>query len=232
MYLRTRDITMCVNTQRKIKNQRYYTSDADDLSGLQLQLFTVQKYAEQESKENLQEIFASSAKNMIPTVIVKEQEIQFIGQTHHVATDEIMTSNDVARMDEEGGSKSRWSDSSWQVYADNADYDFLTLNASYDTHFTMPKQFGFYQHTTGTDYTKITDRHTQIQKLWDYGYPSRRGRPCSVGRMTRSGRKDELIHLTEWVEKLRNDGRLSEIGQRTVSNYNSINRQFAWPGHW
>jgi hypothetical protein len=34
------------------------------------------------------------------------------------------------------------------------------------------------------------------------------------------------------VEKLRMNSRLSEIGQRTISNYNSINRQFAWPDHW
>ena len=232
MYLKTKDISMCVNTQRKIKNQRYFTSDADDLSGLQLQLFTVQKYAEAESKGNLQEIFDSAAKNMIPNVIVKAQEIQFVGQKHHVATDQIMTDNEVARMDEEGKSTHRWSDSGWSIDTSTEQHDCLMLKSAYDSYFVMPKQCGFYQHTAGGDYEKVTDRYEQIQTLWDYGYPSRRGRPCSVGSMLRSGRKDELIHLTGWVEKLLMNSRLSEIGQRTVSNYNSINRQFAWPGHW
>jgi hypothetical protein len=86
---------------------------------------------------------------------------------------------------------------------------------------------GFY-----VDGVKVKNRYDQINKLWSYGYASKRGRPLRIGRLAHSGTKQEIEQLVRWTDELRNKRTGSEIATKAISIYSALNRQYAWPEHW
>jgi len=235
MYLEFSNITRYHDINRKIKNQGYgrYGISHDDIAGLKLQLFTVSKAAAEESKINLVQILDIAGKFEIPTVIVKPQLIQFIGHGMLISQDLILDEAGIQRFSD-ADIVSRWAKGPrWRGEASNKGYYMLELGGYFSTEWALSPQCGYYQlNHSGTDYNKITNRQTQIQQLWDWGWPARRGRPVHIGFEQHSGNCEEIEYLTDMAAQLQYRRRHSEVAKRAVANYRAINKEYAWPNNW
>jgi len=228
MYLQTKDISIYTKTTDRMKNGRHYRNFQEELAGLQLQQFTVQKSAMETSASNLESILERAGNIGIPTVIVTPSDLQFIGQKD-VCTDELVTDDQIKKLDQ--GDKEHWSASRWHIEWSSDRFECLELQGAYDTYFILKKESGFYQFD-GEKYNKIKNRYDQINTLWNYGFASRRGRPCRVGRISQSGTKSEIEQLVRWYETLGRKKSGSDVHGKVNQIYNSLNRSYAWPEHW
>jgi len=224
MYLQIKDVSLYTKVTSKIKNGRHYHNFAEEKAGLQLQQFTVQKTAMEHSKHNKEEILARAKHLNIPTVIITNEGMQFLGHSG-VNTQEILTDTQIDGLN--AGSENRWSSARWNTIENDEGYQVLEFNCNYDMHLVLNEDVGFY-----VDGVKVKNRHDQINKLWNYGYPARRGRPVRVGRLGHSGTKEEIQELVNWVEKLRMKKTGSEIAHKVNAVYNTLGRHYSWPEHW
>ena len=227
MHLQTKDVSLYTKVTSKLKNGRYYRNFEEERAGLQLQQFTVQKTAQEQSLANNKEILSRAEALHIPTVLLTPKNIQFIGNAN-VVTDEIMTDEQIKAFDT---SENHWSRTTWRSEVSDQGTECLELNLNYENYSVLTSEQGFFHYVDGK-FTRIKNRHTQIEMLWDYGFASKRGRPLTVGRATHSGTKVEIIGLVAWLQKLKMLNKGSEIQYKTQQIYNTLNRHYAGPEHW
>ena len=234
MDLAFRDITQYESIRTKIKNQGYgrYGMSHEDIAGLKVQLFTLTKTAAEQSKINLEQILETARKRNIPTVVVKPQLIQFIGHDFFVDPDGILGEPDLAQFKDDDAL--RWANSPrWREETSSRGHYMLELGGYFSHYWAQSPHCGYYQRNhLGTDYNKITHRKTQIQELWDWGWPARRGRPVHVGFECYSGSTHEIECLTDMAAQMWTRQRSSEVAKRACANYRSINKEYALPGNW
>ena len=227
MYLQTKDVSLYTKVTSQLKNGRYYRNFEQERAGLQLQQFTVQKTAQEHSVQNQKEILWRAEALNIPTVLITPRYIQFIGNNNVVA-DEIMTDAQIKAFDT---SENHWSRTTWRSEVSDDGYQCLELNLNYENFSVLAGDQGFFSLVDGK-FVRIKNRHEQIDMIWDYGFPSKRGRPLTVGRASHSGTKTEIIGLVAWLQKLKMLNSGSEIQFKTQQIYNTLNRHYAWPEHW
>jgi len=227
MHLQTKDVSLYTKKTTRLKNGRYYRNFEEERAGLQLQQFTVQKTAQEHSVQNQKEILWRAEALAIPMVLLTPKNIQFIGNNDVVA-DDIMTDEQLKAFDT---SENHWSRSTWRSEVSDEGIECLELNLNYENFCVLPSEQGFFDYVDGK-FTRIKNRHKQIEMLWDYGFPSKRGRPIQVGRAVHSGSKTEIIGLVDWLRKLKMLNKGSEIQFKTQQIYNTLNRSYAWPEHW
>ena len=224
MHLQIKDVSLYTKVTSRLKNGRHYRNFQEEQAGLQLQQFTVQKTAIEHSLQNKETILARAKHLGIPTVILHSEGMQFVGQSN-ITTQQILTDTQIDGLNE--GNESRWSSARWNVFGNDEGYQVLEFNCNYDMHLVLTADAGFY-----VNGTKIKNRYDQINKLWSYGYPAKRGRPIRIGRLGHSGTKQEIEHLVKWTDELRNKRTGSEVATKAISIYSSLNRHYAWPEHW
>ncbi len=228
MYLQTKDVSLYTKVTSRLKNGRYYRNFQEEKAGLQLQQFTVQKTAQEHSLANKKEILSRAEALAIPTVLLTPRNVQFIGNNDIVA-DEIMTDAQLRAFDT---SENHWNRSTWRSEVSDEGNQCLELNLNYETFAVLSSDQGFY-HCVDGKFERIKNRHKQIEMLWaDYGFPSKRGRPIQVGRAAHSGTKTEIIGLVDWLRRLKQMNKGSEIQYKTQQIYNTLSRSYAWPEHW
>jgi len=227
MYLQTKDVSLYSKVTHRLKHGRHYRGFEQEFEGLRLQQFTVQKSAQDQSVQNQKEILWRAQALNIPTVLITPKVMQFIGN-NDVGTDEIMTDEQLKKFDT---SENHWCRSSWRSEVSSEGYECLELNLNYENYAVLPSEQGFFKFKDNK-FERIKNRHKQIEMLWDYGFPSKRGRPLTVGRTSHSGTKLEIVQLVAWLEKLRMLNSGSEIQYKTQQIYNTLNRHYAWPEHW
>ena len=105
MYLQTKDVSIYTKVSSKLKNGRYYRNFEEERAGLQLQQFTVEKTAKEQSLQNQKEILWRAEALNIPTVLITPRTIQFLGNNAVIA-DEIMTDAQIKAFDT---SENHWS---------------------------------------------------------------------------------------------------------------------------
>jgi len=150
--------------------------------------------------------------------------MQFVGQSN-ITTQQILTDTQIDGLNE--GSSNRWNSARWNVIDNDEGYQVLDFYTNYDMNLVLNADAGFY-----VDGVKVKNRYDQINKLWSYGYASKRGRPLRIGRIGHSGTKQEIEHLVRWTDELKTTRSGSEIAAKTISIYSSLNRHYAWPEHW
>jgi len=224
MHLQIKDVSLYTKITSRLKNGRYYRDFEQERAGLQLQQFTVQKTAIEHSRQNKEEILARAKHLNIPTVIISNEGMQFLGHSG-VTTQEILTDTQIDGLLE--GSENKWNSARWSTIENDEGYQVLDFNCNYDMDLVLTADVGFY-----VDGIKVKNRQDQITKLWNYGYPAKRGRPVRVGRVGHSGTKEEIQELVNWVNKLRMKRTGSEIAHKVGAVYSTLSRHYSWPEHW
>jgi len=227
MFLQTKDISLYTKVTSKLKNGRYYRNFEEERAGLQLQQFTVEKTAKEQSLQNQKEILWCAESLNIPTVLITPRVIQFLGNNAVIAN-EIMTDAQIKAFDT---SENHWSRTTWRSEVSDEGTECLELNLNYENYAVLPSEQGFFQFKDNK-FERIKNRHTQIETLWNYGFASKRGRPLTIGRTNHSGTKTEIVQLVDWLKRLRQINSGSEIKFKVQQIYNTLNRHYAWPDHW
>lgn len=220
--------------RRKISNQRsyFYTkSSEDEVAGWKLQLFTLDKAAKEESVRNLAQMKQKARETESPVLIVKGNNVQFVGTELALATTDLVDQEWMDRVSNLFENKNYYySKPFWTQHENDHGRTAYSLYAyGSDTMWARHPHTGFY---LINEDRRITDRREQIQLLWNLGWVSRRGRPMSIGWERHSGSTDEIALITQLAKKMWSRRGSSEVADKIYSTYNSINRYYAWPGNW
>ena len=156
MYLQTKDVSIYTKVTSKLKNGRYYRNFEEERAGLQLQQFTVEKTAKEQSLQNQKEILWCAESLNIPTVLITPRVIQFLGNNNVVA-DEIMTDAQIKALDT---SENHWSRTTWRSEVSDEGTECLELNLNYENYSVLSSEQGFF-HYADSKFTRIKNRHEQ-----------------------------------------------------------------------
>ena len=206
MHLQIKDVSLYTKVTSRLKNGRHYRNFQEERAGLQLQQFTVQKTAQEHSLQNKETILARAKHLGIPTVILHSEGMQFVGQSN-ITTQQILTDTQIEALNE--GSSHRWNSARWNVIENDEGYQVLDFYTNYEMNLVLTADAGFY-----VDGVKVKNRYDQINKLWSYGYASKRGRPLRIGRIGHSGSKREIEILVRWVDELKTTRSGSKLLQK------------------
>ena len=220
---------------RKLKNWNRHVffgkPSQDEIQGWQLQQFTVDKQSREESKRNFQKVLEKAQEIEAPILVIRPNEIQFIGTEYGDAYIGLSDDDWIQRLREYYENRQRYfSKPFWTQEISDLDLHTFSLSVwGTDAVFARSPQTGFYDVKTGK---KITDRKKQIQTLWDLGWAAKRGRPVGVGYQRHSGSREDIALITNQANSMWNRQHESEIAAKVCSIYRSVNRYYAWPGSW
>ena len=219
---------------RKIKNNRSFfwnKPSRDEVDGWKLQMFTVDKEAKLESSRNLDRMKSKAEDIDAPLLIVKGDNVQFVGTDWSITTTDLIEQEWIDRVSDFFEQRNYYSSKPFWTHHESScgtqAYSLHTYGA--DATFARAPQTGFY---LVEEDRKVTDRKEQIQLLWDLGYVARRGRPVSVGWERHSGSTEEIAMITRQAKEMWHRKGHSEVADKICSIYTSINRYYAWPGSW
>lgn len=210
------------NSYHSMWSDKNHSRDSDMLS-----LFTLESQARQHSLDNLDRVLQVARQHDQNLVIVKSKMIQVVGAGSGQNTTVAKTLLPAQWLED----YAKWIDNSGSVGA-----RFDTSNRGEAMEFWMyrpgvvlPRQQGVYDVTTGR---RLTNRREIIQRIWDLGFASARGRPPHAARIRWTGTREELEEITVLADRYWSRRNTSEAAKKLVSAYRSINRYAAWPGAW
>ena len=195
-----------------------------------MMVFTHGTNAQEQSLENLDLCFRVADEYEMSTLVIKSNQIQLAGVAgsgkNKAAAKILFPDTWLKDYDE-------WLDSKYpqkvflQESTEGETLEFYT----YRRCFFLKEQQGVYDVETKN---RITNRREIIQRFWDLGFASYRGRPMSIARSKYTGTKSDLEEITELADRYWTRGRRgeTEVAKKIVSAYRSINRYAAWPGAW
>lgn len=208
---------------------RYGWSRSNNREADQLTVFTLGQQANRESSENLDNLLKLGEKFEQRFVIFTDHKIQFLGAAHTdiVSVAKNLYSNEWREEFE------NWGDhkgiSRLRPYSERSSQGAMTQLLTWKRCLALPKHQGVYSVESGK---KITNRREIIQKFWEFGFASLRGRPLTVATIASVGERSEIEQITEQAQIFYHRRSVSEAAKKMVSNFTSLNRVAAWPGAW
>jgi len=235
MHLEFENLIEWGRARRKVKNLRggffFNKPSQDELATWQLQMFTADKQSKLESERNLEQLKKKATELEMPVLVVRSNEIQFVGTDMAVAMTDLYDEEWMYQIQDYF--EKRNNIFAKPFYSHNETslgmHAYTMYCYGHDACFARSPQLGFY---SVAEDRKITDRREQIQMLWDLGFVARRGRPVGVGSERHSGSPEEVAEITRLANKHWHRRGHSEVADKICSAYTSINRYFAWPGSW
>ena len=230
MNLHFKNIKQWGDLHRKVKSRRHsWFHDNEDTNGIKVQLFTVDKPAQEESQANLEILKEFCRTFGVPYLICKPTKIQLVGHNARIGDADLMSEEFDAELKDVFHEKWYYSPH-WTTVENEIGYYKQELTGVYGEALWMRSpQTGFWDINHNK---KITDRKLQIRNLWDLGFVSKRGRPISVADERWCGSPDEIRDLCSLASTMQYRKNESEVASKIMQAYNVINRDNCWPGHW
>ena len=231
-----RNISAYMDAQHRLSRQ-YYSSfwrNADNTSKEtdRLVVFTTERDARLDSRDNLAKIMDRAREVGSQYVIAKPNLIQAVGHRNTHSPRDFFGQDFFDELQEYAENRDR---GSWLMPSNNdhqrsdRGHCTVSLRTYGGGSWVTPEDQGFYDIVNGT---RVTNRREQIQALWQLGFASRRGRPVHVAQERWCGSRTELELLTQLADQHWDRRGISEAAKKMVSAYTSINRYVAWPGAW
>ena len=230
MKLEFKNIKQWGDLHRKVKSRRHsWFFNNEDTDGLRVQLFTVDKPAQEESVANLEVLKEVCRTFNVPYLICKPTQIQLIGHNARIGELDLMSKEWAEDLNEFFHEKWYYTPH-WTTFENEIGYFKQELTGVYGEALWMRSpQTGFYDIKNDR---KVTDRKEQIRTLWDIGFVSKRGRPIVAADQRWSGSTEEIRQLTDLAATMQYRKNESEVANKIMQAYNVINRDNCWPGHW
>ena len=198
----------------------HHTKDSD-----RLVMFTTEIQAQEESTCNLERLKIMGRAYNQRYLVINRQKFQFLGSDHLEPIRHAI-------------SRDPWYERYAKEHNDRAP-DMITdvsgqggvLHVrAYNHALVLKSHYGVYDLESGQ---RIRNRKDIIQRFWEYGFATWRGRPPTVASLRWSGPRPHLEHLAQLANQyFYVDSSKSEVARKLVSVYSSINRYAAWPGAW
>jgi hypothetical protein len=216
-----REISDNLRARRVLKAPHW--SD-DNLTEARMVEFTTSKSVVEHSQHNLEWLLTSAQGGQVDVLVITPNRVQMLGQSTSLA----MTRAFPAAWQQE---YREWNEISTDIFPrcevlETGECSSLYL---YRDCITEPKLAGVYEVATGR---RMTNRREIIDRIWSWGFPTRRGRPLSVGQTRWSGTREELEAAEELYHRhyLRRDR--SDVARKICQIYTSAVRDYAWPGNY
>lgn len=188
-------------------------------------MFTTESRAQEESLLNLEHFKIMAHAHGQRYLVVNQHKIQFVGQDHLELVRRAVSQDTWCE-----DYKKQHNDRLPDMITDVTDLGVVLHVRAYNHGLFLKEQYGVYDLQTGQ---RIKNRQDIIQRFWEYGFATWRGRPPSVASLRWSGPRSHLEHLAQLANQYWYvDSNKSEVARKLVSVYSSINRYAAWPGSW
>ena len=216
-----RDISDNLRARRVLKARRWNT---DGVTEARMVEFTTSKTVVTHSQHNLEWLLASAQGVPVDVLVITPNRVQMLGESTSLA---------MTRAFPEAWQQQyrEWNEISADIYPrcevlETGECSSLYL---YRDCITEPKTAGVYEVATGR---RMTNRQEIIDRIWSWGFPTRRGRPLSVGQTRWSGTREELeaAEALYYRYYLRRDR--SDVARKICQAYTSAVRDYAWPGNY
>jgi hypothetical protein len=197
----------------------HHTRDGD-----MLMVFSETSRAVADSRENFDNLMSVAQKTGSELLIITRHKIQFLGQTQsNIIQQQVLPQTWVEEFQE-------WTDTTRPMDLDVqlSESECATLRP-WRNCFTLKENQGIFEVRTGE---RLTNRRNIIERFWDQGFASWRGRPLTVASICWSGSRDELQEITYLADRYWNRRHTSDVAKKICSAYTAINRHAAWPGAW
>lgn len=196
-----------------------YTRESDRLT-----MFTTESHAREESLLNLEHFKTLGRTFGARYFVVNRTKFQFLSEhdTDYIRNS-IIDENWYKTYKEEhtyGGDFS----------SDKTDLGNALHLRMYDHGLFLKEHYGVYDLN---DDRRVKNRESIIERFWEYGFATWRGRPPTVAQLRWSGPREHLEDLTSLANRYwKHDNGRNDVAKKICSAYRSINRYAAWPGSW
>jgi len=210
---------------RRQLQARYWYNSTPDRSAATMAEFTTSLTAPQHSAGNVQVIVEHARRYDMDIMVIESNSIQFLARANaRVALDQAFSPDWRQQFQQD-----MELDSVLQVRSEDSDLGQSARLHFYRDCVTVPKLQGVYEVSTGR---RMTNRREIIERIWSWGFPTRRGRPLSVGQIRYSGNREELLLARDLYHQHYQRQNRSEVARKICQTYTSIQRYYAWPGDW
>lgn len=208
-------------------NNMWYRDAAHNEEADRLTMFTFGEQARLDSAANLAQTLETAGKYGARLVVFKPQQIQMAGGREF---DPDCAGSDLfpVKWCQE---YEKWVDTlvPQRPVTQISNYGSSTEFYIYRHCFALREHQGVYDVESGK---RLTNRREIIERIWDLGFATQRGRPPSIARIRWTGSKDELLEITALADRHWGRYHTSEAARKMVTPFRSINRYAAWPGSW
>ena len=204
----------------------------ESIEAARVTMFTLGDYPEQDSAENLIELFETAERFDHRYLVVKDTFVQFIGG-YKIPDHKFFTQT--LRDHIKQTLVLRYDTANFNLELQLSDNNSIcnTFRPSYYMNVCMPTHQGVYDVTSRK---KITNRQEIIKTFWKFGFIARRGRPLSVAKDTLGATASEIEKLIDdynlVTKSIGLDKKMTEYRRRTITTFNTISGYCAWPGTW
>ena len=210
---------------KRLSNYRWSQENNEEAD--RLTVFTFGTQAQEDSEHNLKISLEMGRRHGAKLMVIHPYKVQYVGQSNTEAL-----SRDLFPL-EWCQEYTEWLHGSPRTeYQPTVDQSNLAEVLRFDTHRECLVQRGHHGVYDVESGVRIKNRREIIQRIWDYGFATWRGRPPSIAKIRWSGDRQELTELAELADRYWNRRYTSDVGTKIVSAYRSINRYAAWPGAW
>ena len=216
-----RDIYDNLRARRVLKARRWNT---EGITEARMVEFTTSKTVVEHSQHNLAWVLASAQGGLVDVLVFTPNRVQMLGQDTTAA---------MSRAFPEAWQQEYcdWNEISGSIAPRR---EVLETGESSSVYLyrdcvTEPKISGVYEVATGR---RMTNRQEIIDRIWSWGFPTRRGRPLTVGQVRWSGTREELRDAEALYHRyyLRRDR--SDVAKKICQAYTTAVRDYAWPGNY
>lgn len=223
--IRSENIKPYSDARERYHNDRYqwrndgYTRESD-----QLTMFTTESHAQEESLLNLEHFKTLGRTFGARYFVVNRTKFQFLSEhdTDHIRNS-ITGENWYKNYKEE------------HTYGGDFSLDCTDLGNTlhlrmYNHGLFLKEHYGVYDLNEDV---RVKNRQSIIERFWEYGFATWRGRPPTVAQLRWSGPREHLEDLTVLANRYwKHDNGRNDVAKKICSAYRSINRYAAWPGSW
>lgn len=211
--------------ERYTRSRYGWRSDSHTRDSDRMLMFTTENRAQEESLLNLEHFKTLGRAYNMRYLVTNRVKIQFVGHDHLE-----LVRQTIARDAWNEAYKKENHGHGMDMSIDATDSGSVLHVRAYNHGLMLKEQYGVYDLSEDR---RVTNRKEIIQRFWDYGFATWRGRPPTVAQLRWSGPCESLTHLTKLADQYwKLDNGRNEVARKIVSAYRSINRYAAWPGAW
>ena len=218
-------ITPYSDARERHRNDRYqWRSDGYTREGDRLLMFTTEGRAQEESLLNLEHFKNLGRAFGARYFVVNRTKLQFVTEHDTAPISDSITKDpwykDYKKEHTHGG----------DFLVDRTDLGKVLHLRIYNHGLFLKEHHGVYDINEDV---RVKNRESIIERFWEYGFATWRGRPPTVAQLRWSGPREHLEDLTGLAERYwKYDNGRNDVAKKIVSAYRSINRYAAWPGAW
>lgn len=225
------NIYACNNAENRLKSApkrnssyrwaRGSTVTEDEINNDRLTIFTVSAASKDETQYNVDTILEYAQSRDCQYAVIKSNQIQLIGSPYKPTFS--------IEVPEPNSDRARyWYSRSSHIEFQGQEGTWVESYWTYNDIFVRTDTQKIYEVESG----KVLKRRDAIQKFWDAGFVTLRGRPVTAASRNECGYPSEIARMQNLASEMQYDVGNSEVALKIYQAWKSLKKNYAWPGTW